>query len=267
MRLSIITPTFNSSDTLEFTIQSVLAQNYPDLEYIVIDGESTDGTLDIIKKYQNNLKFISEKDQGIYDAMNKGLQIATGDLIGIINSDDCYLDSILRLISNIAMENPEADVFYGNVVYEISDRPLFLCKSIYPLKRYSFFTMPIIHPTVFVRRECYEKYGYFSTMYKLSSDHELMLRFFEAGVNFHYVNAPIVRMKAGGASNRNLDGLKEIYEILREKKASIMTYALFGLKFLRDAIVISMKQNYATRTALCFYHKISDQFKIHYKET
>jgi len=175
LKFSIITVCYNSKKTIERTILSVLAQTYQNYEYIIVDGASTDGTVDIVKsykeKYPNKIKVISEKDAGIYDAMNKGIKYATGDLIGIVNSDDYYehdaLDNILQ-----TYDGKKYEIIYGMLRTLKKDKEV----SVY-IKNHQWIEEDMItHPTCFVTRDVYEDYGTYSLEYPFSADYEFMLR-------------------------------------------------------------------------------------------
>lgn len=205
IKVSIITVCYNSSKTIRETIQSVLGQDYPNIEYIVIDGLSTDGTQEIVLSYNYKIsRFISEKDRGLYDAMNKGIGLATGEIIGIINSDDVYAksDVISRVIS--AFKKYEVDVVYGDLYYfktGFQDNPLRHYRGgVFSLKRVSYGLMPP-HPTFFIRKSVYEKHGKFDTQYSLSADFDLILRFLGIHrVSFKYIPEVLVKMRIGGKS-------------------------------------------------------------------
>jgi glycosyltransferase involved in cell wall biosynthesis len=208
-KVSIITVCFNSAQTIRDTIESVLAQTYSDLEYIIVDGVSTDGTQDIVKSYGERIaKFVSEKDKGLYDAMNKGIDLATGDIIGIINSDDVYADGnvISRIVTVINSKN--VDVVYGDLYYFQTgklDAPVrYYRGGIFSLKRVKYGLMPP-HPTFFIKKCVYEKYGKFDTQYSLSADFDLILRFLGVHkVTFEYIPEIIVKMRMGGKSTSSL---------------------------------------------------------------
>lgn len=198
-KVSIITVVYNSVGTVEQTIQSVLNQSYRDIEYIVIDGLSTDGTQDIVKKYRDAIAFfVSEKDHGIYDAMNKGIQKATGDIVGIINSDDWYAENAIEKIVDYFMQN-EADVVYGKVVDIYQDGR----ESLIGEKKLSnmWFQNTLHHPSVFVKRNIYEGMGAFDTKYKISADYDLLLRFYSKGAKFGYIDDVIAYFRIGGISS------------------------------------------------------------------
>ena len=184
MKISIITVTYNSADTLRDTMDSVLRQGYTDYEYIVVDGASKDGTVEIIREYESRfegrMRWVSEPDRGIYDAMNKGIAMATGDVVGLLNSDDFYAsDDILSTIAD-AFSCPDApDAIYGDIHYvdEVDITKVVRYYSSRKFARESMLAgyMPA-HPSFYVRRECYEKYGTFDTSYRVAADFENLLR-------------------------------------------------------------------------------------------
>jgi glycosyltransferase involved in cell wall biosynthesis len=206
MKVSIVTITYNSAETLVDTIESVAQQSYSNIEYIVVDGVSKDGTLDIVKEYKSHIHtFISEKDKGIYDAMNKGVALATGDIIGILNSDDFYADK--QVIEDVVrvFESSKADAVYADLLYvhrDKKDKVLRTWKA-GPYKRGLFLKgwMPP-HPTFFVKRSVYEKWGSYTTALRSAADYELMLRFIHKHhIEVAYLPRVITHMRAGGQSN------------------------------------------------------------------
>jgi glycosyltransferase involved in cell wall biosynthesis len=209
LKVTIITVSYNSSETIRDTIDSVLSQGYHNVEYIIVDGASTDGTQDIVKSFGSKItKFISEKDKGLYDAMNKGIAQATGDIIGILNSDDIYFNKDVLSLVVTAFEEKEVDVVYGDLYYfktGFPERSLRYYKGgIFSLKRVSFGLMPP-HPTFFIKRKVYDKYGNFDTRFTLSADFDLILRFL--GINkvaFEYLPKVLVKMRMGGKSTSSL---------------------------------------------------------------
>ena len=212
MKVTIITVCYNSVKTIEKTIQSVQLQAYEDLEYIIIDGGSTDGTLDIIDAYKNDVSLcISEPDNGIYDAMNKGIRHATGDIIGIINSDDWYEADTVRRVAAYFKGN-EVDVVYGKILV-VDTRGVVKAPDERPLNTL-WYQMAAPHPSVFIKRNIYEKYGLFDTRYKISADYELLLRLYSKGVRFGFMNRVMAYFRSGGACDihRKL-GKEEGYEI------------------------------------------------------
>jgi glycosyltransferase involved in cell wall biosynthesis len=209
MKVSIITIAYNSAETIEDTIRSVLEQDYPNIEYIVVDGASKDDTQQIVERYRTSIAHVvSERDRGIYDAMNKGVALATGDVIGILNSDDFYADS--HVISDIVrtIQAAESDACYADLVYV--DR-LETEKVIRSWKsgeyRHGDFLrgwMPP-HPTFFVKRSCYEMHGLYSLELKSAADYELMLRFIHKHtIRLAYLPRVITKMRTGGQSNVTL---------------------------------------------------------------
>lgn len=237
MKVSIITPVFNNVNTVEHCIKSVLSQSFNNIEYIIVDGGSTDGTLDIIKKYQNRVSFfISEPDNGIYDALNKGLKLATGDIIGILHSDDFYdNDEVVRKVASF-FETHNINTCYGDLCYVSRNNPEKIIRywrsGEFNIENFKKGWMPP-HPTFFVKREVYNKFGAFDLSYKISSDYELMVRFLYANtVSAGYIPELLVRMRMGGKSNKNLSKIilkmKEDYQIL--KKYSLSPFKTLFLK-------------------------------------
>ena len=196
-KISIITITYNSEKTLENTIKSVLAQNYDSLEYIIVDGGSTDKTLEIIKQYDDFVtRWISEADNGISDAFNKGIRMATGEIIGIINSDDGLCDGALNALAK--EYDPNVDVYRGNVLLwntETNKKVLEVPSMHIP---YSGLKVNISHQGTFVRKDAYEKYGVFNTSYKYSMDLDLLMRFERMGARFKYINYTMAFFTMGG---------------------------------------------------------------------
>jgi glycosyltransferase involved in cell wall biosynthesis len=208
MTVSIITATFNSAATVAETMQCIADQDYPDIEHLIVDGGSTDQTLDIVRKYPHAQRVISEKDEGIYDAMNKGITLAKGDIIGILNSDDVYVSR--RVISRVVQvfEDPAIQACYADLQYVhpvVSGRIVRTWKSGYfRLASFYWGWMPP-HPTFFVRRSVYEKLGLFNTRLKSASDYEMMLRILlKYRMKAAYIPEVTVRMRAGGTSNASL---------------------------------------------------------------
>lgn len=204
MKVSIITIAYNSAETIEDTIVSVINQDYADIEYIIIDGGSKDDTLKIVEKYQDKIaKVISEPDKGIYDAMNKGVANATGDIIGILNSDDIYADT--KVITDIVNKIGDNDSIYADLVYvkrDATDVVTRYWKS-GSYKKGSFLKgwMPP-HPTFFVKRVCYDKYGTYNLALKSAADYECMLRMLHKNeISVTYLPRVITKMRVGGQSN------------------------------------------------------------------
>lgn len=213
MKISIITTTYNSASTIKNTLESVNSQTYANIEHIIVDGLSTDNTLDVIKKYGKRVsKVISEKDDGIYDAMNKGIKAATGDVIGILNSDDFYMsDDAIKLIVSEFTEKG-VDAVYTNLFIvdaEKTDKIIRECK--YESYKKGFFKRgwhpP--HPTLFVRKNVYDAFGLFDTTFKIAADYDFMLRVFEKGnIKSSYLPVYTLKMRNGGASTNSISNIK-----------------------------------------------------------
>ncbi|MCK9418621.1 MAG: glycosyltransferase [Nitrospirae bacterium] len=209
MKLSIITVVLNNVQTIDGCMQSVLDQTCPDVEYIVIDGGSRDGTIDVIKKHKSHItKFISEPDKGMYDALNKGVRMASGEIIGFLHADDLYANN--KVLETVArrMGSNGIDCCYGDLVYVRRADPEKIVRhwKSCPFQDGLFQKgwMPP-HPTFFVRRKAYEAHGVFDTRFTISADYELMLRFFEKHrISSAYIPEVLVKMRMGGASNRSL---------------------------------------------------------------
>ena len=201
MKISIITITYNSAETLESTIKSVIEQGYEDLEYIIIDGISTDGTLDIINKYRNSISyFVSEKDNGISDAFNKGIKAATGDIIGIINSDDMLYTDALKKVNSFFESNPDTEVLHANTLrFTDENGKGYVVKPDTDLDKMKY-TFLLNHPSVFVRAEAYEKHGVFSVDYKYAMDYELLSKMYFNDVSFGYLDEILSCFREGGVS-------------------------------------------------------------------
>jgi glycosyltransferase involved in cell wall biosynthesis len=230
MTISIITITYNSEKTLKDTIKSVLNQSYKNIEYIIVDGNSKDKTIDIVKSYGDKIsKFISEPDKGIYDAMNKGLKLATGDVIGILNSDDVYFDNlVIKKVIN-KFKNESVDGIYGDLFYvkedDLNNVVRYWKSSKFIQGSFSKGWHPA-HPTFFVKKDIYEKYGYFDLDMKVSADFEIMLRFLEKyKITTSYLPEVIVRMRLGGESNSSIgniiNGNKDILKAFDKNKIKV----------------------------------------------
>lgn len=208
MKVTIITASYNSASTIRDTLESVKKQTYHDIEHIVVDGLSKDDTLKIVAEYPHVARVVSEKDKGIYDAMNKGIAMATGDIIGILNSDDFYTHE--RIVADIVKMFVEenADLLYADLEYVDkikTNKVIRLWKSgRYGEKSFLMGWMPP-HPTFFVKKCVYEQYGNFNLQLKSAADYEIMLRFMHKHkLKAAYLPEVIVRMRVGGASNRSL---------------------------------------------------------------
>lgn len=216
MKFSIVTVTFNGERYLEETIKSVLSQDYPDFEYLIVDGGSTDGTPDIIRRHagrDGRISWVSEPDRGISDAFNKGIARARGEVIGILNSDDTYAPGALRAVAEAFAAHPECDVFHGDMLRFQDDTPLFLLKA-GRVGENIWHGMPLNHPATFVTRRAYEQVGLFDQDLKVAMDYDLVLRLYLRGCRFHYLERVLANMRYGGRSDdRFLDGLRELYAV------------------------------------------------------
>lgn len=212
MKVSIITVTRNSEKTIEDTLVSVLQQDWPDVEHIIIDGTSTDGTMEVVNKYRKNIaKVISEPDAGIYDAMNKGIRLASGDVIGLLNSDDMYTDrSAIRTMMG-GFEDKQTEVVYADLVYV---KPEQTGKVVRRFSSAGFnasqlaFGMAPAHPTLFLKKSIFDRYGFYKTDYQISADFEFMARLFhDSSLHSVYVPQVIIKMRLGGISTRGFRSL------------------------------------------------------------
>lgn len=219
MKISLITITYNSEKTIKDTFQSVLSQRYEQIEYIVVDGASTDQTISIIKKYEplfgNRLKWISEPDKGLYDALNKGIQMATGEIVGILNSDDFFTNNdILGKVAEAFIANKDIDAIYGDVHFVNSDN-LDKCVRYYSSKVFKRELMRMgfmpAHPSFYIRKECLDKYDYYKTDYKIAADFEFLLRLiYKHNIKTLYLPIDMVTMRTGGVSTSGLESHKHI---------------------------------------------------------
>lgn len=212
MKISIITVSYNSAETIADTIRSVASQTYHDIEHLIIDGQSNDATIAVVKAHQQrNLILISEADKGIYDAMNKGIAMATGDIIGFINADDFYVSTDVLSSVVRAFEVNKADCCYGDLCYvqQIDTSKIVRYWRSSPFQQGLFgkgWCPP--HPTFFVQRAVYDRLGGFKLDFKIAADVELMARFLEVGrIRSHYIPEVLVHMRMGGTSNRSLSNV------------------------------------------------------------
>lgn len=220
MKVSIITVVYNGEAFIESAIQSVLAQDYPHIEYIIIDGASKDGTMAIVERYRDRIAVVvSEKDKGIYDAMNKGVARATGDIIGILNADDFYASN--DIISTVVrtFEERKVDSVFGDLIYVNPDNlekvVRYYCPKNFKIKDFEKGDMPP-HPTFYVKRELYTRFGHFRTDFKICADFEIMVRMLYKGQStYAYIPKVMVKMRTGGVST---DGIKSKVTLNKEIK-------------------------------------------------
>lgn len=210
MKVSIITIVYNNRQTIADAIDSVLCQTYPNIEYIVVDGSSTDGTVELVRGYGNRItKFVSEKDGGLYDAINKGIGMATGDVIGLLHSDDIFYSKQAIAAVAAAFKANASDSVYADLVYVDREKPEKVIRNWksghYKRNSFIYGWMPP-HPTFYVKREVYERLGGYNTTFKSAADYELMLRYlYKHGISTAYVPECLVRMRLGGKSNVTLN--------------------------------------------------------------
>ena len=216
MKISLITVTYNSSKTLLDTLQSVLNQTYFEIEYIIVDGASKDSTVSMIRecepKFQGRMRWISEPDKGLYDAMNKGFRMATGEVIGIINSDDLLAEpTAIEKVIKCFEEHPDTDAVYADLYYVSQTDTSKIVRHWISGKQRSFkYGWHPAHPTFYVKKAVYEKYGLFDLEFRLAADFELMLRLIEKHhIKLVYLKEPLVRMRLGGATSKNLTNIRK----------------------------------------------------------
>ena len=253
MKISIITTAYNSARTLRDTMESVLRQTYTDYEYIIVDGSSKDGTVDLIREYEprfeGRMRWISEPDRGIYDAMNKGIVMATGEVVGLLNSDDFYAsDDVLSTIAQAFMLPNAPDAIYGDVHY-VDEKDITKVVRYYSSKKFTrerirMGYMPA-HPSFYVRRECYERYGTFDTSYRVASDFDNILRLiYIHNIRTRYIAKDFVAMRMGGASssgiNSHLHIVADHFAAFR-KNGLRPKYFLYALRYVKKLFEFSRK--------------------------
>ncbi len=211
VRISVVTAVYNNVATIGAAIESALSQRHPAVEIIVIDGGSTDGTLDIISRYKSRLGvLVSEPDRGIYDALNKGVRLATGDVIGFLHSDDLFADRDALSRVAAAMSDPAVSACYGDLNYVSKAAPEHVVRSwrsgLFAPGKLRFGWMPP-HPTLYVRRQIYSRVGEFNCSYRIAADYDWMLRFMGQSANMLYIPRVQVLMRTGGTSNRSFKNI------------------------------------------------------------
>lgn len=226
IKVSIITISYNSAKTILNTLESVKNQTYENIQHIIIDGNSNDETLNICKKFNHISKIISENDSGVYDAFNKGIKIANGQIIGFLNSDDTFFDneSLRRIIKGF---DEKTDAVFGNLKFYNDKNKIVREWVSKPFKKGMFKKawMPP-HPTFYCRKNIYEKYGNYNESFKIAGDFELMLRFIECySIKIKFIDQNLIKMKAGGISNSGfmskIQILKEEFQAFKINKVSI----------------------------------------------
>jgi glycosyltransferase involved in cell wall biosynthesis len=248
MKISIVTATWNSGKTLRSTLDGVLAQSYTNIEHLIIDGGSKDDTIDIVReyesKYNGRLKWISEKDNGLYDAMNKGINMASGDVIGILNSDDFYTSNdVLERVAKELGTNSELEAVYGDIHY-VDDCNLNKCVRYYSSSYFKPWMMRLgfmpAHPSFYCRKDVYLKCGLFDTSFKVAADFEQLLRFiFLNRIPTKYIHKDFVAMRIGGASSSGMTSHKRIIKdhMRAYKKNGVYSnYLLEGMRYLYKTV-------------------------------
>lgn len=237
MKITIITPTYNSEKTIERTIKSILSQSYNNIEHIIVDGKSTDKTIDIVKKYQEiyPIKLFSEIDKGIYDAMNKGIELSTGEIINILNSDDVYdNDQVLKMVVSVFKDNKRIDAVYGDIKYFSNDTNkntrVWRAGNYNEKKLNNGWIIP--HPALFVKKSVYEKYGKFNLKFTIAADYEFILRILKIHkIKCIYVPTFFVKMYNDGKSAKNIKqriiGWKELKMAWKINKLKTPKFFIF----------------------------------------
>lgn len=242
LKVSMITICYNAEKTIAKTIESVLSQDYENLEYIIVDGGSKDRTVDIIKGFDNKkIRWISEKDKGISDAFNKGIKMATGDLIGLINADDYLLPHAL---ANLALACHDCtDVLYGNTIVNDEENGLKLIKQAGSVEELEY-SLPFIHQSSLVRKTAYERYGVYSEKYKICMDYDLFARFYRRGAKFQFVNTVVSCFTYGGTSCRHpFQTIAEDVSIAEKYGLSHSKATIYKIKmYIRNSIKIVLSK-------------------------
>lgn len=232
LKISLITVTYNAETHIERCINSVIAQRYKNLEYIIIDGRSTDRTMDVILRYRRHIShLVCENDNGIYDAMNKGLRLATGHIVGILNADDFFADEdVLGDIEQL-FQSLDTSIVYGDLEFiDAYGKVVRRWQSggYYPSNLNAGWMPP--HPTFYCRRQLFEQHGYYSLNYGSAADYELMLRFLRQGYNIRYLKKVMIRMETGGVSNRSLKNrLRALHYDLKAMRNNDLPFPLITI--------------------------------------
>ena len=256
MKITVITPVYNGQETIRSCIESVSDQSFPFKEHLIVDGASTDKTIDILKEYP--LKWISEKDNGIYDALNKGINIATGEIICFLGSDDMYAQPhVLQKIANAFETNPEIDIVYGDMIFverdDISKITRYWRSSPFKPGLFKKGWLPQNH-SLFIRRNVFEKHGLFNLQFEIS-DYELQYRFFEKlNLQTLYLPGIVVKMRSGGVSNsslqniyNNMKGIHDILKFYKVKHPYIYVINTLFYRFKQVFIPSDIKKTYKSK--------------------
>lgn len=264
--VSIITVCLNSKKYIEQTILSVINQTYKNIEYIIIDGGSTDGTLDVIRKYDDKISYwISEPDKGIYYAMNKGITKSTGEIIGIINSDDWYELDAVESVVKVFNSQKQIALVHGNLK-NWTKNSQFDCITTPKLGRYSIYiSLPLYHPSCFIRKQIYLRYGLFNTKINVVADYELILRLYKNKIKIFYLDKCIANMRSGGQSSTP-SFFKQIFKANLEAKR-INKYncclSLLGYYYsILKVIIFQFLKKYNLNVLIKFYRKYLSKHHI-----
>ena len=239
MRISIITVTYNSASTIKDTLESVKGQDYSNIEHIIVDGGSKDETVNNIKAYPHVAKWVSEKDKGLYDAINKGIQMSTGHIVGVLHSDDFFPNN--KVVSRIAKQFKETsvDAVYGDIAFVKPDNVgkivrLYSSKKFTP-RKFAYGYMPA-HPSFYVKKRIYDEFGLYKLDYKIAADYELLMRLiYKNHISYTYLNEVLVHMRTGGVSNKTIVSRyilnKEIIKACKENGVNT-NMAVLSLKYI-----------------------------------
>jgi glycosyltransferase involved in cell wall biosynthesis len=232
MKISLITATYNSAETLRDTMQSVLNQTFKDIDYIIVDGGSKDATIGIVKefepKFEGRLRWVSERDKGIYDAMNKGVRMAQGEIVGILNSDDFFAsEKVLETVNNAFTKNPTIEGVYADVRYvdwnNTSKTVRMFSGKDFKREKLCWGKMPP-HPSFYVRRECYDRCGLYSLDYPICADYDMFVKMiWEENISTMYIDDVFVNMRSGGTSS---SGIKVHRKIMKERMRCVREHNL-----------------------------------------
>lgn len=259
-KISIITITYNSGSTLEDTILSVISQDYNNLEYLIIDGGSSDNTLDIVNKYRDKIAFvISEPDKGISDAFNKGIKYATGEIVGIINSDDLLMPNALKIISE--NYSPYIDVYSGNVILwnedtgdEFSSKPDIAFDKL--KLQYN-----VGHPARFIKRNAYEKYGLYSEDFRYNMDIDLLCRFYKNGATFIHIDKDLAKFRMGGTTADSIyKKKKDYYQFVRNYGGSLWDFRKLWISAIIKYCLIRFSITLLGERFRFKYYKVTNYF-------
>jgi glycosyltransferase involved in cell wall biosynthesis len=255
LKVSIVTVSYNSRQTIEKTIKSIEQQTYDNIEYIVIDGGSNDGTLSVIRDHHKVIdKWVTEEDDGIYDAMNKGIKMSSGNIIGILNSDDWYeKDTISTIVSNFGSS---VSLIHGAMKIWSKDGNV---KGIYGKKNDlpASFTSPFNHPTCFVSRQVYQDIGLFDTRYSTAADYDFLLRVLRSKYKTQYIDQVLTNFRQGGVTSKQHVPVSQLWQILRRNNYSLDVVVIaLGFRLVRAGVVALLSYDRLSRIKNCLRNYI-----------